>query len=480
MIQKLWLYPPMAIARLGASDTPCDNFHWGANDMRPRGTGQTTIQPAETLHVAADGAVTSSIPSEITFKDAQGFKPVCPFFELHGEWSTETGVETGPITPQVLAKFGLTIKDLQWKVEVANLKPHHYTLSKGDRIVATVELTGDVTERHLLLGISPQDAQQPLASLDKPLPLGSIQLTCPTDEFPEIRLRFTPGKGAVYGPTNLKERLENLNQRVGNNSTWKNFELPPEHLILNPEATWCKFVATNEDSRTNPGGLYAAEDDTAISLGLVDDVGDGVISCSLAGVAQAKARIVVGPPDYAPDRRPVTSLADGLSDRVERDEVLDPAYVDDLNLTAAEVRDLLERVLETMEAMNLDFQNNRARGENSNIAVFDESQPPEAAADKAFPEMEPVLGRPLPLTEFGRQRHRRFISLEVFEDMLRERPELIDKWIREPMTDERYYDRKMPALMRGSDRYPMHITRRQYQLLLAWANRLRRDAEVGT
>lgn len=478
MINKLWLYPPMAFARIGNSDTPCDNFHWGANDMRPRGTGQTTIQPAETLYVAADGTVTSSMPSEITFKDAQGFKPVCPFFELHGEWSTETGVESGLITPQVLAKFGLTTKDLQWKIEVANLKPHHYTLDKGDRIVASVELTGDVTQRQLLQGISPQDVQQPLVTAEKPVSLGSIQLTRPTAEFPEIRLRFTPGKGLVYAPTDLKERLASHNERVGDNSTWKNFQLPDEHLILNPKASWCKFQP-RDDFRTNPSGLYAAEDDTGTSLGFVDDVCDGVITCAIAGVVSAKARIVVGPPDYAPDRRPLTSLADGLSDRIKRDEVLASAYVDDLHLTSAEVRDLLERVLETMEAINLDYQNSRARRENRNIAV-NQSLPPEVAADKAFPEMEPVLGRPLPLTEFGRQRHRRFISLEVFEDMLRERPELIEKWIREPMTEEKYYDRKMPALMRGSDRYPMHITRRQYQLLVAWANRLRRDAEAGT
>jgi hypothetical protein len=72
------------------------------------------------------------------------------------------------------------------------------------------------------------------------------------------------------------------------------------------------------------------------------------------------------------------------------------------------------------------------------------------------------------------------VSLEVFEDRLRENPDLITKWIREPMTTDRYYDRKMPALMRGSDRYPMHVTRRQYDLLVAWANRLRQDAEAGS
>jgi hypothetical protein len=82
MIEKLWLYPPLAIARLGTSNTPCDNFTWSPDDLRPRGTGKTTIKPAQTLQVAADGTVTATItmPTEISFKDAQGLKPVCPFF----------------------------------------------------------------------------------------------------------------------------------------------------------------------------------------------------------------------------------------------------------------------------------------------------------------------------------------------------------------------------------------------------------------
>ena len=476
MIEKLWLYPPLAIARLGTSTNPCANFHWSTNDLRPRGTGKTTIKPIQTLHVATDGTLTASIPTEISFQDEQGFKPVCPFFELHGQWRTDTGVREGAITPQVLAQFGLTTRDLQWKVEVANLKPFHYTLARGDRIVATVEITGDVTTRHPLLGISPTDGSPSLANATNPLPLGSIQLTRPNDAFPEIRLRFTPATGAVYGPTNLQQRLDALRQRVSN-SQWLNFQLPSERLILNPAAAWCQFFLS-DDPRTNPGGLFATEDDTGFSLGLVDDVCDGMITCSVQGLS-AVGRIVVGPPDYAPDRRPLTSLADGLSDRVSRQRVSEPDYVEDMNLTTAEVGDLMERVLETMEAMNLDHQNNRIRGENRSIALT-QGLPENAAEDKAFPRMEPILGRPLPLTEFGRQRHRRFVSLEVWEDRLRENPELIAKWIRQPMTGERYYDRKMPALMRGSDRYPMHITRRQYDLLVAWVNRLRQDAEAGS
>lgn len=484
MIQKIWLHPPMAVGRIGPSKVPCDNFHWAASDLRPRGTGKTTIQPGETLNVAADGSVTRSLPTAISFKDSVGFKPVCPFFELHGEWQVDGKTVTGQITLQVLELFNLKASDLRWTVEVANLKPNHYTLADGDRILATLELTGDVTERQVLRGSSPIGAVQPLVPIGQSVVLGSVQLTRPNPDFPEFRIRFTPAAGNVYGPNNLPTRLEGLQQRLASASpprisAWEKFQLPTNFLILNPEAAWCQFVATDEDPRTNPGGLYASEDDTGVSLGLVDDVCDGVIRCSLPGGLQAIAQIVVGPPDYAPDRRPVVSLADGLADRVKRDDVLEPAYVEQLEKTAAEVNDLLERVLETMESMNLDFQNQRVRGENRAIAIaqgFSET----AAEGKAFPPMNPLPGQPLPLTALGRQRHRRLIALEVLEDKLREQPNLISQWIREPKTTDRFYDRKMPALMRGSDRYPMHVTRRQYDLLIAWAKRLQSDAEAGT
>lgn len=462
MIQKLWLYPPLASARLGPSSTPCDSFQWGPNDLRPRGTGKTTVQPVETLHVAEDGRGTSKVPTEIAFKDEAGFKPVCPFFELHGEWTTKQGAATGPITRKILAGFGLTAGDLTWTIEVANLKPFHYTLAADDRIIARLELTGDITERQALRGMSRPDAGQPLIPVGQHLPLGSVQLTRPTGKFPEFRLRFTPAAGWVYGPTNMAERSSE-------------FVLPTERLMLNPTAPWCQFSFSGDDFRTNPAGLFAT-DNNGVSLGLVDDVCDGFISCALPGVAPAFARIVVGPPNYAPDRRPFTSLADGLTDRVKRHEVHDPAYVEDMELATLEVQDLMERIFETMDLMNVDFQNDRARRENRAIAM-EQGLPPAAGENKAFERGEPVVGRPLPLTERGRERHRRFVSLEVFEDILREQPDLIERIIREPMTGDRYYDRRMPAVMRGSDRHPMHITRRQYELLVAWVRRLRQDVE---
>lgn len=226
-----------------------------------------------------------------------------------------------------------------------------------------------------------------------------------------------------------------------------------------------------------PGGLFAgaAENiDGGVSFGLVDDVCDGLVTVEVGGLT-ARARVVVTPPDFAPDRRPFTSLADGLKDRVSRAEVRGPTYVSkNPKLTALEVRDLFERVLEAMDAVNVDAQNERAVRENESLGL-----PPEEP-DRMFPVPEALDGVRLPLTERGRRKHRRFVALEVLEDMLREQPDLIERFIRNPYAEPDYFDRRMPVAVRGSDGLPMHLTRRQYDLLVAWANSLRATVEEGT
>lgn len=468
MIERLVLYPPLAIARLGASDTPLDCFHWGPNDLRPRGTGQTTVRSAETIDVDANGNTAVRIPSEIAFRDQAGIRPVCPFFELHAVWrkDSDSPAHEDLVTPELLARFQLRLQDLQWTVSVANLKAFHYTGNRGDRIETNLTLIGDDTSVHELRASSPTDSARPLARSGRLPILGKVQLTRHSDALPGLRLRFSAPRGLVYGPENLGARTTT-------------FVLPDDQLVLNPEAAWCAWNLNEAaDVRTNPGGLLTT-DVNGVSLGLLDDVSDGIISVSLPGVPTAKARVAVGPPHYAPDRRPIVSLADGLTDRVQRDDVEAASYYDTrerFELTSQEVRDLLERVFETVHLLNVDYQNRRALAENRAIARGQGL--PASAADKInFPAVAAIGGHPLPLVERARQRHRRFLSQEAFEDMLRERPALLDTVIRTPMTGERYYDRRMPALMRGSDRLPWHLTRRQYAMLGRWAERLRRDNE---
>ncbi|MGH3916241.1 MAG: hypothetical protein ACRDTC_22965, partial [Pseudonocardiaceae bacterium] len=237
MITRLVLYPPLAYGRLGPSPKPCDNYSWGPNDLSPRGTGKTTIRPEETLDVAADGTVTVRTPAKVQFKDANGFRPVCPFFELHAEWTTDGGAQSGPLTPDVLVANGHDLTDLGWTVTVANLKAFHYTQNDSDRITAHAELVGDDTAPRRLDGRSPEGTTNPLVPSGADVPLGSVQLTRPSAELPGLRLRFTPAAGVVYGPTDLPQRTSV-------------FVLPAERLVLNPDAAWCGFGLTGDDPRT--------------------------------------------------------------------------------------------------------------------------------------------------------------------------------------------------------------------------------------
>jgi hypothetical protein len=464
----LWLYPPLAIARLGNSDTPLDAFYWGPNDDTPAGTGKTTLLPAETLVVAPNGEVSSFIPDTIRFKDEKGFRPVCPFFELHAEWHVDGALRSGPVTPAVLRKFGLDASKLVWRVEVAHLKPYFLTRDWRNRITASVELRGNDAAPRVLEGRSPQGSGEPLVPADHHVPLGTVRLTSPNRNFPEFRLRFTPGRGNFFGPDNLSCR-------------WTT-DVPPRHRFLNRLSSWCGWKPVGYDDRTIPGGQYA-QDEAGLSLGLVDDTCDGIVSCSIEGVdlAPAHARVVVGPPDYAPDRRPLVSLADGLKDRVHREEVVDPVYLADMALAEREVRDIMERAFEMISLMNLDVLNDWAGGHiNAAIARGSDLRDGGASDHYPFPPSQPTAGDPFPLTEQARGHHRRFISLEVFADFVRKRPDLIARMVRRPATLDPLFTREMPALMRGSTGGPLHLTRRQYDLLVAWAQKLQQSVEPGS
>ncbi|QFQ97570.1 hypothetical protein F9278_16615 [Streptomyces phaeolivaceus] len=475
MIERLWLQPPLAFARLGPSTVPCDNYRWGPSDLTPRGTGRTTVVPDLTLDLDADGRLSARMPERVRFKDEAGWRPVCPYFEVHGSWTVDGRSGEGPLTEQILADSGLSLADVRWEVSVANLKAHHLTQRAGDRIEARVELTGDDNQARVLAGVSPQDEEAPLVPSGAGLPLGAVQLPVPNEELPGLRLRFTPGTGAVYGPTNLRDPRSEAD-----------YDIPAARRILNPASRWVGFTL-GDDDRTAPGNLFAGAEFRR-GLGLVDDVCDGTVTVRLPGGLAATARIVAAPPDFAPDRRPFVSLADGLADRLKREEVHTPGFVAD-EQTALEIRDLFERVLETMVAVNVDVQNERSGNENARIAPALNVSPADARA-LAFESPQPLLGLLLALTERGRRRHRRFVALEVLEDMIRERRDLIPTWVRPPaepaadggasLRSSRFYTWQMPSGMRGSDNYPLHLTRRQYDLLVGWAAQLAEDAEPNS
>ena len=383
-------------------------------------------------------------------------------------WGIWNGAPDGaPITDKVLAEWGLTRRHLRWTIEVANLKPFFITQDPDAQIVARVELAGTDTTPRPLLGAAPESARTPLVPRDKRIELGIVQLTKPNDELPEVRLRFTPGKGRFYGPPDLKQR-------------WPAVDLPEDQLFLNPESRWCGWKP-KDDPRGWPPGQYAGDDKKG-SYGLVDDVCDGIIRCTLTdtegGRSVARARVVVAPPDYAPDRRHVISLADGLVDRVRRAEVFAPEYTTDVEALSREIQDLMERVFETMGLMNLDVFNDRIDQVESQLVALDVGVPYAPGRNRPFHTLPPTEHDRLPLTALGRIHHRRYATYEILADFVRKHPDAFLRAIRSPFAPEPTFDRRMPALMKDAGDTPLTLTPRQYELLRRWVEMLRAGADL--
>jgi len=216
-----------------------------------------------------------------------------------------------------------------------------------------------------------------------------------------------------------------------------------------------------------------------VSVGMIDDTGDGTISVTLAEskgqpARQATARIVIAPPSFAPDRRLPVSIADGLADRVDRQSVRDAGWVRGANKADAdaEVADLLDRAYETVGLQNVDALADFARQQNRIEAIRQgERLTAHEAEQKMWHGREVVTAEPLPLTAIAGQRHRRNTARPVFEMFVLEARKWFERTVRVPAGPDRFYDKRMPGLMCGFDRRPLHLTRRQYELLEAWAER---------
>jgi hypothetical protein len=434
-----------------------------------------------------------------------------------------------------LSDNGLSLGDIEWQILHANHKAYIATHAEGDRIEANLRFRGNDHSSHELVGYSSKDAQDPLVPPGSSgIPMGSLRAIRPSDDFPHIRLRFTAPKGLVYGPADLADRLEQAPQsrnpiawlidwlflRFGINAEWEDFALPETQLILNPDAAWTKYklVRYSElpralwrlvanlrstialvrawgtqqselmrfalgplaDVGKLPPGLFATWRGGGAflsSVGMVDDLGDGIITCTLKGVGAAQARIVVGPPHFSPDRRPPISIADDLVDKENRSGPRDPGWAVGGNALAArmEIQDLLDRAFETAGASNLDAWAEQRREENASAAVY--RGDPKIPLDPGAPIWGDLRIRTvtdLPLFSLGTWRHRRNSGEEFFEQIVRDNGGLITQWIRDqddPLSV--YYDMRMPALMRGSDRRPLHLTRRQMQAFKRWFEAIR-------
>jgi hypothetical protein len=506
-IKKIYFAPAIAIARLGASPVPLEAFTWIENPSS-FGAGQTAIDPRVSLQVLPDGSIEPYLPRHL---------------ELHAVWADALHLEhEGPLTPALLASAGLTLASLSFKVIAANRKAAQRTGDDACTFEARGLFPANDYQRHELLAYSHTSSGIPLVTPEHPISLGSFQVIRPSlgplarsdVKLDTIRVRFTPAKGEVYGPPFAMEGQTN-------DSRARHTIVPPKNRILNPEASWPKYqLSPNVVPPSQPFDTYDGESDLDRdgSWGVVDDTCDVVITATLAtgtGVS-TDARILVGPPHYAPDRRPFYSMVDELADR-------DPAGVaasTDPQALQAFVVDLFRRILETASLINVERQRSRAIATNARqkyvkvkgFPAIDEDSMTlkDIVAHKCFlsdlaqSDLENDAGQnssgdvELAFSELAREQHQELANAEYLIWFLLQNESRFDDIVRPPfarlnelppdpahhslqhLRDPRNqrdlaHDMRMPPYMRDSDFSALSITRRQWQQIKEFIEELKKD-----
>jgi hypothetical protein len=500
-IQAIFVDPPIAIARLGGSSAPQDAYQW-VEAINPRSDGNTVIAPWWTLDVLSDGTVDPRMPAEVRLRDGDLIRPVAPFFEVWAlvgdsgsppsQWREE------PLTPKLLRLCGADESALTVQIDAKNRKAARRMVNQ-DLVFGTfppIAVRADDHNVHPMLGTSPPGARIAMIPRGRNIPLGSIQVLRSRDQrkvggasgrqavnVEVIRFRFTPARGHFYGPQQAAQQTERHGIAVEKHNSF-----------LNPHAGWF-------DEKSKPTVEPVDTYDTLIpetdvidnqpSLGVVDDTCEArvTVSLTLPGVGQmpldAHANIFVGPPDFAPDRRPFLSLADELQDRgsgsAERNAALSKKSRE------AWVQDLFERVYETVSLFNLDhFQNQRSillKGRRRRAKpVRDDhvSQPrnhamtnKDALRNSSYTVQSSSTGEPLPLSEHARTRHLSMQDIDALRELIDESPNRLEKLIRQPFQVEKgetanATTMRMPPFMRNSNAYPLTLSVWQYELLMEW------------
>lgn len=515
IIQKLFINPPIAIARLGGSTTPQKAYRW-VQSPNPRSNGETTIEPDWSLEVQSDGTVEPVLPTSLPLRDGGLIRPVCPFFEL---WASvgEPGSESTtwkdvPVTPALLTKQGVSLNSLVIRVDAKNFKAFRRT-SNPELQFGTfppLEVRGDnLTPTPILAGSPPGvPAVRRMIPANRNIPLGSFQVLqsrpqpapdrnhawtqlengMPRVNVEVIRFRFTPARGHFYGPPNTAQ----LHPLPGGESF---APVDPTRAFLNASAGWqgARADATAPDA---PSDTYDGADVNPTnnpSLGVVDDTCEARIEISLPLPVPVKmslttsASVFVGPPDFAPDRRPFLSLADELNDRMGDSGVrttrMSPSERD------AWVEDLFERIYETVSLFNLDLQRRakaiRLTGDRLASAPIPKDKTRESAKAMGGQDAlrNPLFALPavsqniqLPLSDHARMRHRMLADLEGLRGFVGQNPGRLAELIRSSFEAERgetadgigTTTMRMPPFMRNSNAGPLTLATWQYDLLMTW------------
>lgn len=514
-ITEVYFLPPLAIARLGGSDTPLDCFVWDTNKSI-HGGNRTVIEPAVSLRVMADGSLRPFVPNAIQFRDGALLRPVAPFFELWATvWDGHTHAEK-PLTLALLKDFKADLRCVEYTITVANRKAQRRTGSAACAYIARVSASGGDHERKPLMAFSPHNAgEEPLVTRDNPIPLGYFQVIRPIKrkamgvDLSALRVRFTPAKGQVYGPRTAiagpasplppGQALDpvTLGGRLHGIVPWDN-------RILNPHTKWSDYVMNGDKQEDpQPSDSYdGANVGNNRSWGVVDDSCDGIIEAQVVikGFRKvATARVLSSCPDFAPDRRTLNSFADDLADRDLGPIQLDPRDDTQIAETQAEIADLFERAFETASLINLNSNRYRAITENAenkpdhpqvnSDLMTGKDKPPADITAALFPSAPVQKDGDLPYTDVAQFRHEELSDIESLLDFFQQSSKQVRDIIRPPfgrfrqlpknppvrpnrdfrdprLPRDTLHDMRMPPYMRDSDVNPLSITRRQYEALI--------------
>jgi len=431
MIHELRILPPLAIARFGSAPTPMDNYDVVVDSEKP--LGYRLLQPADTFQLDVDsGEITDVfVPDELSFTEDGKVRPVAPFLEvwaLTGDEALTGGGQLEPLTTELLEAEGSSVADLRWQVQVANLKVVRRTGDEDDKVVADSGEFADHARRPLV-----GECEHFLP--DKSIGLGHVQFVKPTEAHPQIRLRFTPAGGFVYGSTGAPQDAPAPDP---NDVT--------DVVYDASEGDWDGYRDYPADGPPNPGitappQIYAGFDDADrahVSYGYLDDGCDGVVRVTLKvgdRTLRAFGRVGAGPPTYAPDAVPIRSVADEL------EQALFGPTVEPADATFERVEEIVRRSFETIRLMNTVRWNVRGMG-SPDVPIMDSSLVDSIALENLHQSLLVAL---------------RSGTAPWFADVLREYDEAGD--FTAPAR------RKMPAMMRGADAQLMTLTRRQIDLI---------------
>jgi hypothetical protein len=478
-IRALRILPPLAFARLGSAEVPLDNYSMQEDPEHP--LGYRRIVPERTLVVDDETGAISAVhtPELIEFKTDGRIRPVAPFLELFAQLDDDT--EWQPLTLDILSRHGLSPADVKWKVTVGNRKVERRTGDPKDRVIATTTTFHD-HDVYQLYGYCENFLDRAEGDEHaKHINFGNVRYIRPTAEFPEIRFRFTPAKGLIYGPHLSDAQIEQLRADVtAAGSEYRHlYHVPHAQQVYDTtKGHWYRFEGAADVDNPAPGADGAFTNETlppslfsiippapvwlnnniAISRGYFDDACDGVVEVQLATAPDAEplvaaARISAGPPALVPDSLSVRTLGDDLDQLIFGPDV--PADESPAE-TRARAEDIVLRAFETVRFLNVAVMNGNPVNARDPLDI--DTMPAEEAFDVLRP-MRPVFSeRTADTLAIMRLHQQVYTALRGgaapwFPPLLRQPDQVAD------FTD--HGRRKMPALMCGADGNYLALTHRQ-------------------